>query len=278
MYGRRWETARTFGPHPTAALLLAGEIRQVQSDCVTESQELVGAQQHLDELRRRLYRADATEEDLRRYDEERAAVLAAQDRAPASSSDPMKRRRHRLLVGAAACAVALLAGTGVAVTARPLHPLVAPSAAPSTSNPLQDLGDTRALVPQGNVATRPPTQLVVGAGAPTAAQRYQGTGDAVVALDPSSASSDGRRIVVMLSSKESAQITWRAVRPTARTEWTSYHQVVAQGTVSSGPGVPPPIDFHYVGAPPSSIEIEAPAGVHWTLLVAFLTDSELGIR
>jgi len=82
----------------------------------------------------------------------------------------------------------------------------------------------------------------------------------------------------MLSSTKASTIAWRALRLTTRTDWTSYEQVVAQGTVAGRPRVASPIDFHYVGAPPSRISIEAPYGVHWTVLIAFLSGSALRAR
>jgi hypothetical protein len=256
----------------------------VQSECVTGTQESFRAQQRLDDLRRCLYRDGATEEDLRRYAEERALLDAEQrgdlDSNP-SVAEPagaaMQHHTHRLLVALFAAAVVLLAGTGVSITARAVHPTARPTSATSATPPeqgsIEDIGGGQTLVQEAAVVASPPTEVVVVEGMAATAQQYQGTGDAVVALDLSAAPFGGSRGVVMLSSSTPSTIAWRALRLVTRRDWTTYEQIVDQGTVAAGRRVPSPIDFHYVGSPPSRIAIEAPFGVRWTLLVAFLSGS-----
>jgi hypothetical protein len=240
---------------------------------VTGTQESFGAQQRLDDLRRCLYRDGVTEEDRLRYAEERVALLDAQ--APKTGSSSPQPVRHRVLVALLATAVALLAGIGAAITARPLHPTTAPtpaaSATPLEQGSIVDIGGGQTLVQEAGVVTSPPTRVVIVRGTAATAQQYQGTGDAVVALDLSSAPFDGSRGVVILSAARPSPIAWRALRLVTRRDWTSYEQIVARGTVAAGPGIPSPIDFDYVGEPPSRIAIEAPWGARWTVLVAFLS-------
>jgi hypothetical protein len=249
----------------------------VQSDRVTGTQESVRAQQRLEDLRRCLYRDGATEEDLRRYAEERAALVDAQVPVAGSSGAGMVHHTHRLLVALFATAVALLACIGVSITARPAHPRTAPTSAASATAPTQgsieDIGGGQALVQQAGVVTSPPTQVVIVGGTAATAQQYQGVGGAVVALDLSSAPFDGSRGVVMLSSTKASSIEWRALSLGTHRNWATYEEIVARGTVLARPGIQSRIDFQYLGPPPSRIAVEAPFGVHWTLLVAFLSGS-----
>ena len=259
-------------------LSLAEAARRVQSDPVTGTQESVRAQQRLDDLRRSLYRDGATEEDLRRYSEERAALGDVPVPVTEPAGARMGHHTRRLLVALFATAVVLLAGIGVSITARPVHPTTSPTAAESATplkqGSIEDIGGGQTLVQEAGVVTSPPTQVVIVGGTAATAQQYQGIGDAVVALDLSSAPFDGSRGVVMLSSTKASPIAWRVLRLTTRRDWTSYEEIVARGTVLARPDVQSRIDFHYVGAPPSRIAIEAPYGVHWTVLVAFLSGKQ----
>jgi hypothetical protein len=240
---------------------------------VTGSQESVGVQQRLDELRRCLYRDGATEEDLRRYAEERAALSDDQNPLTEPFADSVVHRSHRLSVAASAGAIVLLAGIGIAVTARPAHPWAVPTPAAHAAPLTTSLPQAAAPIQEANVVTSPPTQVVVIDGTAATAQQYEGMGDAVVVLDMSSVSLYGARGMVMLSSTRAAPIAWSALRLAVRRDWTSYEQVVAHGTVAGGPGGAAPIGFDYVGSPPSRIAIEAPSGTRWTVVVAFLSGS-----
>lgn len=241
------------------------------------TQESSAAQQRLEDLRRRLYRNGATEEDLRRYAEERAALLDAPLPAAERVASPTAHPTHGLLVALFAAAVALLAAVGVSIAARPAPmtraPTPAPSATPLVLGSIQDIGGGQTLLQQAGVVTSPPVQVVIVGGMAATAQQYLGVGGAVVALDLSSAPVDGTRAVVMLSSSRPAPIEWRALSLGTHRDWSSYEEIVARGTVVAWPGVQSRIDLHYVGPPPSRIAVEAPLGVHWTLLVAFLSDS-----
>ncbi len=240
------------------------------------TQESVRARQRLEDLRRCLYRDGATEEDLRRYAEERAALLDAQVPPAERVGAPVAHHTRRLLVALFATALALLAEIGVSITAQPAHttaPKPAAGATPLTQGSIEDIGGGQTLVQEAGVVTSPPIQVVIVGGTAATAQQYQGIGDAVVALDLSSAPVDGSRSVVMLSASRTSPIEWRALRLDTRRDWTSYEQVLARGTVIARPGVQSRIDVHYVGPPPSRIAIQAPFGVHWTVLVAFLSGS-----
>jgi hypothetical protein len=239
---------------------------------MTGSPESVDVQERLSELRRRLYRDGATEEDLRRYAEERDSLLGPQQAVSESADVAAAPRRRRLLLVGAAGAVVLAAIVGSVVTAGAMHPLAArpsPTApAPvATGRPL-DIGDGQTLVQDADVVTTPTSQLVSTDGA-VATRQYQGTGNAVVPLDISTASFESGRAVVVLSADQASPMAWRALRLVSRRDWTSYQQVVAQGTVASRAGFVSPVLFDYVGTPPSHVAIEAPHGLNWTLLVAF---------
>ena len=256
----------------------------MESDNVTGFRESVEAQERLDELRRRLYRDGAGEEDLRRYAEVRDSILRIEqprtEGPDAPPAPPLRRRRRAFPIAAVAVAALLLAGVGAGIAAKtsPVHPHAASTPTPkvtaapdpvSTAEP-QDIGDGQLLVQDASVVTAPSTLSVSIDGSVANAQQFEGTGDAVVPLDVSTAGFSGGRGVVVLSSEAVAPVDWRVLRTGTRTDWTSYQEVLAQGTVLAGSPAPSPILFDYPGNPPTHLAIQAPHGLRWTLLVVFL--------
>ena len=79
---------------------------------------------------------------------------------------------------------------------------------------------------------------------------------------------DDERAVVALYSERISTIPWRALRVATRGDGSSYDQVVAAGRVTSRTDLATPNAFTYAGGPPTRIAIDAPVGLHWTLLVA----------
>ena len=271
----------------------------MESDPVTGIRESVEAQERLDELRRRLYRDGAGEEDLRRYAEVRDSILRLQQPrteasgtsgtagTPRAADAPPSSRRPRLLRLAAFAVAPLVVvglGVGIAATASPIRPhaaitpITSTPPAPVPTTPPQDIGDGQLLVQDAAVVTAPSTLSVSIDGSVANAQQFEGTGDAVVPLDVSAAGFSGGRGVVVLSSPAVAPIDWRALRVATRTDWTSYQEVLAQGTVLTGSPAPSPILFDYPADPPSHLAIQAPHGLRWTLLVVFLGPSKAAKR
>jgi hypothetical protein len=261
---------------------------QVESDHVSGSRESVQAQERLDELRRRLYRDGAGEEDLRRYAEVRDSIIRLEHPgtgaqvadAPAPDAAPpiRARRPRRVTIRVAAFALAPLlvvgVGVGVAAAASPARPHTAitptPTPHPATTAAPQDIGDGQTIVQQASVVAAPAAESVSIDGTVAQAQQFEGVGDAWVPLDVSSAGFSGGRGVVVLSSSAVSPIDWRTLRLATRRDWTSYQEVIAQGTVLAGSPVPSPVLFSYSGAPPTHLAIGAPRGLRWTLLVVFL--------
>jgi hypothetical protein len=198
----------------------------------------------LDDLRRRLYRPDATDADLREYLAERATA------APADAPAPAPPRRHRRAVlGVAAVAVALaacIAGTAVLLP-RPANPSARPAAA--SAEPSRVSGPTLTAVPID--------------GAATAAERFEGVGDGVLSIHLPGAEFGTMRAVVLVYSSRTSTISWTAVRPPSGDV-----SVVARARVTSHVDFATPHPFTYAGGPPTRITVAAPEGLHWTVLVA----------
>ena len=119
----------------------------------------------------------------------------------------------------------------------------------------------------GRLSGPTPTALMVE-GASTAAQRFEGVGDQLVPVSLPTAAFGDQRAVVVLYSAGTSTIAWRALRLATRRDWSSYEQVLARGRVTGLADLDSPTVFGYAGAPPSRISVEAPAGLHWTLVVA----------
>lgn len=249
---------------------------------MAESEQSPEARRRLDELRQRLYRDGASAEDLRRYaaleaalrDPEPAESEAAQEpgalqeaEAPQESDERAPRRTRPLLGAAVVVAVLAAATVGVASSGLLAHRST-PDAA-RAARAVEDIGDGQTLVLTKSIAA--PTRVATTVdGTPTTGQRFHGVGDAVVPLDRSAAPFDGGVASVAISAAEASPVAWRALGLSTRRDWTSYLRVVARGTVDARPGALAPTTFAYTGDPPTRIVVQCPAGLHWTLQVAFL--------
>lgn len=223
----------------------------------------------LESLRRRLYRADATDADRRRFAELQQALARTEAEAvePASSAP---RRPFRPLVAAALAVVLIAAGALSLLPGR-----TSPSAA-SSGRVVQDLrtgalvqdADEGAAVPAERDTTAPsPLGLSVD-GVSIAAQRFRGAGSAIISIDTAAAAPDGGSLVVVLTSSGSGSISWQAVRPATRENQASYEQVIAMSD-PGGRGAPPSSTSTYDGDPPTRIVVQQTGTAPWALTVAF---------
>ena len=251
----------------------------------------------LTELQRRLYRPGATADDLAEYTALQAELAAAVLPADRASSDQVResplpadpgptalqpdpsstvqetrvaRRTSRPLViagalaGAAAlcAAIVLLQSPGqryepVAQASSPAPPLPAVQVqgrVPHVSERFTDDGGT----PQGT------TVEVAVDGTRVLAQRFSGSGPALVPLITGGAPLDGGLLTVTLHSKDREEVSWQTDAAQDRAGSTSTLLTPTARTSSSGA-----TSVEYRGAPPSRIRVTAPAGTGWTLVVAF---------
>jgi hypothetical protein len=217
----------------------------------------------LDALRRRLYRADATPEDVQRYRDRLDSV-----RPPLPTAPPPARPRGRaapllalLLVPSAVAA--LVVG---AQASRPevLDPVVAaPAPLPARSH--DEFDDE--MIATGRTLAGPRDVAVTIAGTAVAGQRYRGTGGAVLPLAAPRGAFDGGRMLVDLTTSGPDRVGWRA-RAVDLAEPSS-SVLIASGAVRSPVGADPPMLLRYPAQPPTRLEIDAPAGVGWSVLIAF---------
>ncbi len=219
----------------------------------------------LDDLRRRLYRADATDADLRQYLDGRAAgTEPEQVQEPQEAQvEPPRRPRRWLLAGAVAGVLVVC----VAVTGVLLHrPTPAPPArAVATDRPEQvrvDVTDGTKVPGPGQVIG-PATRALTLDGAAIAAEQFEGNGDGTLSIHLPSAEFGTLRATVLVSSSRTSTISWTALRPPSGDV-----AVVAKARVSTHVDSAEPTAFTYAGGPPTRIAVSAPAGLRWTILVA----------
>lgn len=228
---------------------------------------------HLDALRRRLYRPDATDADLREYLAERVAATPGPEQ---EAAEPPPRPSHRVPlilagVGAAVVAVVVVGAVGLRQaedTALPAVPTAAASSAPTAapSEAVVDVGDGQVLTLDGVAPTRTAVgttvrdRRVIG-------RRFEGRGNAVVRLDPPVGSWDGGRVSVQMTSNGPSPVAWRALLRVTRTDWTTYPVVLARGLVPEQSGAAVPSTFLYPRNPPTEIAVAAGRDVPWTLVV-----------
>jgi hypothetical protein len=63
-------------------------------------------------------------------------------------------------------------------------------------------------------------------------------------------------------------MVWRVLRLAARSNMTSYRQIIARGVVTVSTGAARPTTFSYRGLPPMWVVVEASSDQRWILLVA----------
>lgn len=218
-------------------------------------------QSRLDDLRRRLYRSDATEDDLRRYIEERGSG----SEVPQQPEQRTSSRTPRHLVLGLVLGALLAAGASVAVAGE----LSASSeeAAPASRTAPRELQDGVLRAVDG------PTSVPVSiAGTAAVGQRFQGHGDAVVQLDAPEGSDHGGRASVEITSADPDRVGWRALLRIDRNDGSSYPYVLAEGAAEDRSGAHAPTTFAFASRPLTHVAVEAPSGVGWTLVVAFTNE------
>jgi hypothetical protein len=229
---------------------------------VTAPQQSPEAERRLDDLRRRLYRADVTDADVQQYLAQRGEPSDPETLlAPEPPPPPAPRFGRPAKVAAiahAACAAVL----GV----RRAQPAEEPR--PEPTQVLRDAdGGPRFAIDLAGVSG-PVTVRTSVRGTPVVGQQFEGHGSAVVPVDPSPGSFAGGRAMIVLTAAQSAPTEWRAVRLITRNDWTSYPVVLAHGSADPGMIVATPSTFVYPGAPPARIAVDVPEGIRWTLVVA----------
>jgi hypothetical protein len=227
---------------------------------MTESAEA----RRLDDLRRALYRADASDADVRRYLSER--LKAGPAPAPAPQVSRRRPRRTLLAIGAALVLLSTLAvGVRLEQPAATIQATRAPRPVPTS------VGDAAAVLGPTRVAVLVDGEAVSGF-------RFEGSGSVVLPFDPPPGSYDGGRAVVALVTGEPAPVVWRALRLTTRQDWTSFPQVLAQGTAGRAVDLPATEAFGYRGLPPTRVAVEAPVGTRWSLVVGITGAADTELR
>ena len=236
---------------------------------------MTAARQHeehdvdVDALRRRLYRADASDADLRRYLDERGPLPESEEPLAA-----LRRPRHGPAIAALASALAICAVTTGVLLHRPATAPATPAtpAATKAAQVVVDAGDGRLLPIDPDHLSGPARTAIDIAGQAASAQRFDGLGVQAVPVGLPGAEFGTERAVVVLYSDRASTVSWRVLRLATRRDWSSYQQVLASGRVATHPDSGTPDTFSYAGGPPTEVLVEAPPDLHWTLLVASVSD------
>lgn len=217
-------------------------------------------------LRRRLYRPDASPEDLQRYAS--AAPLAVRRQRA-----ERRRPSRRALIGAAL----VLAGAAVitALLLRPATapPLPAPTAVGLSAEDRTDLLQNLARGGDAGIAaylvTHPsPPGLVATAG--TITDELHGTGSRTVPLDVSQVPAGAGRATVLLVLAQPAHVTWRALRLGTDGSPVVLLRPVAAREGDQAAGSMTTATFAYAdGRRPSRLRVEVGDGVRWGAAVVF---------
>lgn len=217
----------------------------------------------LDDLRRRLYRADATDRDLQRYIEERESALPLEPSPPPPPGRSSRPSFRGIALGAAAVLVLV---TAVVAGARAGTQAAEPTRTPRGTTVQQNVGDGPVLTVNGEVEGPSPVAVTID-GTAAVGQRFQGYGSVVVFLDPPTGSDAGGRALVGVTSTLPEGVAWRALLDFATGDGTTSPLVIAHGIAEDRSGAHAPTTFGYPTRPPTRIAIAAPAGVGWTLVV-----------
>ncbi len=223
----------------------------------------------LDDLRRRLYRPDAAEADVRRYLAERGEQADTVGEAPEQPAPRTSSRRRVAVAGLAAVAAVAALTTAVQHDSSRRS-----SEAPPTARAQPD---GEGLEIRQGAVSRPVDAATSVQGVAVTGQRFTGHGNVVVRLDPPAGAAPGGRAMVVVTSGVSSPVSWRALlrqRPAGAT--TSRLQVLAVGRTRAPGGVAGPVVFDLPSGPPDGIEVEAPDDAAWTLLVAVTDRSAKG--
>ena len=230
------------------------------------SPESSEAADRVDDLRRRLYRVDASEEDLQRYLAEQP-VQPAVEPIEEVSGDGVKRFPRRR-TGIALAVVMTAAAVLIVQGARSPTGSAGPTALPAGQALLQSIGDGQVLDVAGGEVTDAVNVPAAVHGTAVAGQRFSGRGNALVAFHPPSGAFDGGTLMVAMTATGSAPVRWRALLVMTRNETTSYPLVLARGRVDRESGLGVPTTFIYPSRPPTRFAVAAAPDVRWTLVVA----------
>ncbi|HEY8320077.1 MAG TPA: hypothetical protein VIG76_14750 [Amnibacterium sp.] len=233
-----------------------------------------------DDLRRRLYRPDATPEDLERY---RAATPATEADTPAPPRAPAARRAS-ILIAAALLAGCALAAAAIGTTTHPkTEPTATPRSATTTAPPGSTLaipasdraafvrslraGRSIGLLPYflGHPDARP---AVIRTVSRADSEEHFGEGSAVIALDPSGAAAGGGRITLVLTVDRSVTAGLVLDHVDARSPQGETVKL-DQDPVHADPGLPVVVSLEYQGEVPNIVRLTVPSGVHWDLVADF---------
>lgn len=241
-------------------------------------------------LRRRLYRSDATEQDLARYrtavdERPEEGTRSGPPKRPAATAVPARTRRPALLStlvaivgGGAVVVAAVVLTTGRPATAPAAPTRTAAAAAPdpvaiSAASRLRlagrvQHGDPAAL--SGFFLDHPESIPEALRGTRRAdTQETPGTGDGMVGLDPSGLAMRGGRVTVVLVLDQPGTATWQALRDVTMEPHAATWRVVDRRTARYGAALPLAVTFAYQAAPPTRLRVTAPSGAHWSAAVVF---------
>lgn len=206
----------------------------------------------LDRLRRRLYRPGAEADDVRRYEAARDAAVLPVDALPTDLGVHRSPLRFAL-IGAA---VVLVLGAGaVLLRARPPDGALLPDRVPAVPGPVAPA-----------VAAEDPT--VTATRIPPATAVFHGRGAGTAWLDPGRLPARSGRLDLVLTLAETARVRWWVTRVEVGRQGESVVRLIAEQTWTQTSGVAVPVAFPYRGAPPTSVRMEVPDGVAWSLLVS----------
>ena len=202
-------------------------------------------------LRRALYRPGATEADRARY--AGAAPEPEPEPEPPSAVPAPRRLQVRTGVGAA---LVVAGAAAVALVAVP-----APTSPTASTPPSRPAADSTPWQPDVRQVGTTYTDAGV-------VQAFQGRGPATAVLDGDVMPHDGGRLSVVLAPSATALIGWQ-VRRQVPVDGAS-DQLIAQRSVTERTGVAMPIVFPFVGGPPTTVRVQAPDDVSWSLVVTSL--------
>lgn len=237
---------------------------------MTDTREPESTDSVLDDLRRRLYRSDATDDDLRRYVEARESGSEVPPQPEHGTPPPTPRR---LVLGLALAAV-LTAGAAVAVAAQVGASSEEAARVARTTAGLQESG--AGVDGADSVAGPVPAAASIG-GTAAVGRRFQGYGDAVVPIDAPEGSGGGRASIDVTST-DPARVGWQALLRIDRPDGTSSPYVLAEGAAEDRSGAHAPTVFAFASRPLTQVAVEAPSGVGWTLVVAFTPEIAPALR
>lgn len=238
----------------------------------------------VDALRRRLYRAGASAEDVARY----RALLAAQPGPHPTEPRTAGRPSARRALAARAAVLALIGGLALAaLTLRAPGPR---GEAVTTPAPRRPAPSAVALAVPASARTAFVSRLEAGRGAGVAdwfedhpesrpaqvttlsraaTEEHHGTGSAEVLLEPSALADRGGRMTVIVTLADDGVVRWRALRTAERTDHSPYAQEVAVRRTPQTAGLPISATVVYAGDAPARLRVEAASGLPWDVVVVF---------